>query len=289
MPAMRIRNSKQAAEERLIFDAFLSAYPSFAATCIGIQQPDDDFPDVIVTRGDGSKIDFELGQWLHPAQMAQAKRRERLARAIEDAIGEQRENSSSHFGLVLLFPKRDLSRFNQADVRPFHHDIWTLIEEIDRRWPTERFWQSPQGCHVDEFEAYPALGKYVSKVIFDPLILAGSLRDEPSMEIPWINVAPPVESYSPHPALDALNTVIQDKIRAYGGLHNPVRLLVYYGLAVAYNTPWYGVNFRKFQDVAMAASQNVTGQSGFEKIYLLKALEPGLEVYEIFPAFERCG
>jgi hypothetical protein len=285
---MPIRDAKQAAEEQVIFDAFLSAHPSFAATVTGIKQPDAEFPDVIVTQEDG-QIEFELAQWLHTAQTIDAKRRERLAKAIEDAIGEQGRNSSRHFGLVLLFPKSDHLRFKQADVRPFHMDVWTLIEEIERRWRTEPFWHSPQGCHVCELDAYPTIGKYVSRVIFDPLIVAGSLRDKFSIGVPWIVVAPPVHSYSPNTAISALNTILQAKIRAYGDLQRPVRLLVYYAAAIAYNTPWYGINFRKFQDVAKTASQIVSGQSRFERIYLLKALEPGLEAYEVFPNFEKCG
>jgi len=40
--------------------------------------------------------------------------------------------------------------------------------------------------------------------------------------------------------------------------------------------------------VAKEAAQTVASQSGFERIYLLKALEPELEAYEVFPAFAKC-
>ena len=44
----------------------------------------DDAPVVscIVTVVDGAEIDFELGEWLHGAQMAKAKRRERLTESV---------------------------------------------------------------------------------------------------------------------------------------------------------------------------------------------------------------
>jgi len=67
-----------------------------------------------------------------------------------------------------------------------------------------------------------------------------------------------------------------------------VRLLVYYGAAVAYNTPWYGVNTRIFSDVAKEAARIAANQSAFERIYPLIAWEPELEAYEVFPVFATC-
>jgi hypothetical protein len=40
-------NSRQATEERAIFEAFLRAYPSFACEIIGFKQPEQSFPDII--------------------------------------------------------------------------------------------------------------------------------------------------------------------------------------------------------------------------------------------------
>jgi hypothetical protein len=59
--------------------------------------------------------------------------------------------------------------------------------------------------------------------------------------------------------------------------------------AVAYNTPYVGVATREFAEVAALAANMVSGQTMFEKIYLLNALEPGLEAFEIFPACMRCN
>ena len=63
----------------------------------------------------------------------------------------------------------------------------------------------------------------------------------------------------------------------------------YYGQAAAYNTPYIGMDTREFADVAALAAHAVRGQTAFEKIYLLNALEPGLEAFEIFPACVRCS
>jgi hypothetical protein len=74
----------------------------------------------------------------------------------------------------------------------------------------------------------------------------------------------------------------------FAGSHSSVRLLVYYGAAVACNTPWNGINTRIFSDVAKEAARIAANQSAFERIYLLKALEPELEAYEVFPVFATC-
>jgi hypothetical protein len=125
-------------------------------------------------------------------------------------------------------------------------------------------------------------------VAFEPQVVVGRRRERLPKSQPWIFIELPGGAYSPHTALNALASVLQSKIDRYGGLSQPVRLLVYYGKAIAYNTPWRGPEFREFRDVAEAAASIVRGQSLFEKIYLLKALEPGLEAYEIFPEFVNC-
>jgi hypothetical protein len=50
----------------------------------------------------------------------------------------------------------------------------------------------------------------------------------------------------------------------------------------------YGVNTRIFSDVAKEAARIAANQSAFERIYLLKAWEPELEAYEVFPVFATC-
>jgi cytolysin (calcineurin-like family phosphatase) len=104
----------------------------------------------------------------------------------------------------------------------------------------------------------------------------------------WISASSHGGAYSPTAVLDKLMERLQAKIKHYGGLSRPVRLLVHYGKAVVYNTPWYGPSCRTFCDVAEAAAGTVANQSCFQMIYLLNAIEPGLEAYEIFPALMKC-
>jgi hypothetical protein len=61
-----------------------------------------------------------------------------------------------------------------------------------------------------------------------------------------------------------------------------------YGRRVLCNAPYRGAALREFHEVAQLAGQAVRGQNRFERIYLLNALEPGLQAFEIFPARAEC-
>jgi hypothetical protein len=79
---MATRSTAHAEEEKAIFDAFIAAYPSFGAPIKKVEQPDAEFPDVIVEMANGTFIDFELGEWLDGGQMAAAKRYDARAEVL---------------------------------------------------------------------------------------------------------------------------------------------------------------------------------------------------------------
>jgi hypothetical protein len=273
---MATRSRAHAEEEKAIFDAFLAAHPSFASTVKEAHQPDDEFPDVIVKLTDDAEVDFELGEWLDGAQMAEAKRYERLEEAILHAIGSQGGSPSRHFRAVMLTPRADVMKFDPADRGGFREELWALVGETDQRWPTERFWHSPQGRLCRELGDSQLLEKYLSPVHFDPLVVRGKPRPWPTGQ-PWIFVEGRGGSYSPETAFRAMAGILGQKIRHYGRFTRPTRLIIYYGKAVAYNTPYVGIETREFADVPAVAAEVVRGQTAFEKIHLLNALEPGLE------------
>ena len=285
---MTTRASAHAKEEKGIFAAFLAAYPSFAAQVKDVDQPDDVFPDVVVTTTAGALIDFELGEWLDGLQMGVAKRYERHEKAMIDAIGPQGPNPSLHFRAVMLSPREDVTKFDPSDRGAFRRELWALVAVTHHFWPTERFWHSPQGRLCREFAEHPTLGKYLRSVHFDPLAVRGAPRPRPASQ-PWIFVELRGGSYSPDTAIAALSGILEQKIAHYGRFSRVTRLVVHYGKAVVYNTPYVGVETREFADVAALAVEAVRVQTAFEKIYLLNALEPQLEVFEIFPGCARCS
>jgi hypothetical protein len=126
---MATRSTAHAGEEKAIFDAFVAAHPSFGAQIKNVEQPDAEFPDVIVELKNGTFIDFELGEWLDGAQMAGAKRYDALAKAMIDTLGPQDTNPSRHFRAVMLTPREDAVALSGADRGAFRAQIWALVSD----------------------------------------------------------------------------------------------------------------------------------------------------------------
>ncbi|MBI3636196.1 MAG: hypothetical protein HY216_08280 [Candidatus Rokubacteria bacterium] len=189
-----------------------------------------------------------------------ALRRERLVEAIDVAIGPPRQNHSDHIQTVVLHPRDELPTFVAADRQQFHEELYKLVDETERRWPTERTWQSPMGRLVRDLEQSPALDKYLDHVQFFPAVIAGKRQAKRPAEMSWI-FAPrfPAASYSPAVARDALLSILREKIGHYGGIGSSVRLIVHYGRAAIYNTPYFGVDMRDFQAVASMAGRCGSG------------------------------
>ena len=181
--------------------------------------------------------------------------------------------------------------FDPADGAAFRSELYTLIEETDRRWSSERFWHSPQGRVCRKFESYPTLSKYVASVHFDPLQFGNTKLEPWPVGQPWIFFRAWISSYASETALNALLKIIEKKRAHYGRSQEArhVHLLIHYGRAMRYNTPYYGIGVRGFEDVATVAAQALTGKPlVFEKVYLLEALEPGVQAFEIYPKLCRC-
>jgi hypothetical protein len=285
---MAMRSTVHAKQEKAVFEAFLAAHPAFAAGISEVTQPDAEFPDITVNTFENGEIDFEIGEWVDGAQMAAAKRRDACDAAIIEAIGPQGTSPSEHFRAVMLCPREDVIRFGPADGDGFRGEFWRLVEETYRRWPAEHFWQSPQGRICRDLAGYPLLSKYLQSVNFDPLVVRGEERPWPVGQ-PWIFTELRGGSYDPETALLAMTRILDQKIAHYAPFARPTRLIIYYGRAVAYNTPYLGVHTRDFADVAARAAAAIQGTPPFEKIYLLSALEPGLEAFEIYPGCARCS
>src|SRR5262249_42073260 len=129
--------------------------------------------------------------------------------------------------------------------------------------------------------------KYLRQVLFDPLVVGGEAHPWPS-GYPWIYVESRGGAFTPDTALRAVTHILEQKIRRYVHFSRPTRLIIYYGKAVSYNTPYRGAAPREFSDLAALAAATIWGQSSFERIYLLRALEPGLEVFKIYPTCVQC-
>jgi hypothetical protein len=287
---MSSRDSRQAAEERAIFQASLKAYPSFAKRVVNFEQPHQLFPDIVAKLHDGSEVNFELAEWLDNQQMEQSKQIERVELAILDALGSQGINGSDHIRCVMLVLRENVPRFRQQDGLDFRNELYRLISDTDRRWPMERHWQSPQGRICRQFSSFPILNKYLRSVHFDPLRFGNTIKERWRTGHPWIFFQSRGGSYSSDTALIALLEIIRKKEDHYGKQEaRGVSLMVYYSQAVLYNTPFYGIKVNGFNDAAkFAADRLMKMPIIFEKVYLFQALEPDLQAFEVYPTLLKC-
>jgi transposase InsO family protein len=156
---------------------------------------------------------------------------------IKKQIYKNRELAIAHFRAVMLTPREDVRRFDPADRAAFGKELWALVAATHQYWPSERFWHSPQGRTCRDFSDHPTLGKYVSAVHFEPAVVASRTRPWIKGQ-PWVFVELPGGSYSPNTALGALADILKRKIGRYGRFSRLTRLVIHYGKAVVYNTPY---------------------------------------------------
>ena len=96
--------------------------------------------------------------------------------------------------------------------------------------------------------------------------------------------------------INALRNIIDEKLNHYSlSQGRETRLVLYYDQGVLYNTPYNDfLKHETFVDVARTAAQLVREvlarrSSPFTKIYLLKALWPKPQAFEIWPTLTACG
>lgn len=280
-------------DERAALDAFLAAHPTFAARLQKIQSDrEDSHADIRTKLHDGTWVAWQLGEWLEESQMKAAKERERLEAKIMGAIGEQGPNSTKHIRHCTLSLKEregKVHRFDRRDAACLKTEIHGLIGGVDSRWKQNRSWQSPQGYRCTTFEAHPTLGKYLDAIHFDPRVERWVRREWPASQ-PWIHFEAPGGHYVSQVAVDAMKLRVKEKAEHYGTFgKEDVRLIVFYSQAALYNTPLPDLAFRSFEDLASIAAATLShSRVQFTKVYLLKALYPSPEAFEIYPGLGRC-
>ncbi len=89
----------------------------------------------------------------------------------------------------MLCPSEDVTKFEAADEARFRTQLWALVAETHERWPTERFWRSPQGRICRDFDGHPILGKYLRSANFDPRVVVSPNSPSPLL---IVSCGPPV-------------------------------------------------------------------------------------------------
>ncbi len=267
--------------ESRIFKKFLRAKRQFAGAAIASwRQPNDDPPDVLCDLSDGRVIGVELVEWLHQGQTRYAKKREGLERSICKAIAELSPNNTANIRTVSMTPSSQAPRFNATDASKFRAELLAFVAEVDRShelWFAQRY-----SLPRSDFRDYPTLGKYLSRVYFQPRDPVNGNRGRAE----WIELEPRGGLYTLDPAADALGVCLDKKIKKSSS--GPPRchefhLLVHYTQGWSYNTPAFAPGF-DFRDAARWASQHAGCSAGvFDRIRLFVPDTFPPQVYRIYP------
>jgi len=317
------RDPKQTERELAVFARFLEAQPSFAVEVASYSPVPDDFPDIAVKLKNGGSVGFELGEWLHARQMAEAKRKEMLRAKLQGLLRPCLEHEPRNFAHVAVDVRDAI--FNGRDGDVLAGEFARVVSDIDESLRKEP-WTQQAGYPLSDFARYPTIAKYVESMLFwprdshaetlirkaldnalnDPAIVR--LLEESAQEAkawceamglqsadghepdPWIKFPLEGGAYSSEPAIKALAEIVAKKANMYADRQSgDLRLIIYYDQAVLYNTPYRDQEHEGFGDVAREAVKFLAGKPAtpFRNIYLLSALQPDPEVFEIWPAFGK--
>lgn len=288
-------NSKKREHEKAIFEAFFRVYPHFAGEPIQgeAKQPADEneFPDVICTTVSGKRIGVELAEWFNEQEMRTAKSMERIQNSILEAIGPQRNNETDNIYVVWPRPKVK-GRIMSEDKTAFREEIFQCIADVDKSWGSEGFRCGPQGyeAQTEDLKRFPQLAKYLAAIRFFPRQWYfgwppnGYLAKRTwSAGQNWIIFPARGGSYSEDTMLQPLLELIAQKQEHYGNFgigFDRLCLVVYYNLAVLYNSPVEALNF-KVDDAVRVAKQFIGDDSKpFDDIFLFLAINDG-QVFRI--------
>ncbi len=267
-------------KEKAVFKTFIQLHPNFAGEPIAKWiLAEQDPPDILCTTLSGKILGVELTEWIHQKEMDARKLREIIHKQIMEAIGTpQPVNVSQNFDMVIFYPKDKVRNIQR---NPFREELWHLIKDVDRRWPTESSWQFAAGCRINRLNGYPELSRHINSVHFPP----GSSKREKGID--WIFPPAIVDSFDyetmTRPLYDALcKKVTKYKNRAMKTDCQEYVLLVYFDQGLMYNSP-ISRSARSIQTFVDDVRLSLPRDHGlFSKAYLFFAPSPGEIVIELW-------
>jgi hypothetical protein len=277
------QSQAQRDEEKVIFAAFYVLQPDFAGEPIKEWRiAESDPPDILCITDSGRTIGVELAEWLHQREMSAGKLRERIEQQLLEAIGEpQPVNTSRHFDMVILHPRERVQIKVGPDQMALRSALFELIADVDRRWPQEPFWHSPQGCHLRDLTGWPPLGVYLKEVHFHP----GQSRWPEGIN--WILPPAHWDTFDDSTMRDPLLNVISAKITKYqkrpmATQCDELVLVAFFNQGVAYNSP-IETPSRTLEDLVTELRAALPQHRGpFSRGYLFVAPTPGARVFRLW-------
>ena len=86
------------------------------------------------------------------------------------------------------------------------------------------------------------------------------------------------------------SSILDEKTAKYAPRKRDLRLIIHYNDAVLYNEPYQDQKHQTFADMACRASRMLAKKkvAAFTSIYLLRALRPNPEAFEVWPTLCKC-
>jgi hypothetical protein len=258
--------------EKLIFEAFIKIEPNFAGEQVFCEQCSKDPPDIICVNNKNRRIGVELVEWLHEDQTTRSRAFEDLEKRIRqeafpDNVKDYLKNHDvSIFPVSDKFPRKsDRSRF-----------ISELIDILNQFILRQEEWEEENW--LNDFRSHPKLEEFITTISI--------YRTRLPLGIEFVRGG----DYSPKAAMDALFERLNNKINHenYKNLKSKLRLndfhlIVYYSMAMIYNSPFTGIEQDIHSIVEYARKKLLKNQGPFDKIFLFYALEPSMAVYPLWP------
>jgi hypothetical protein len=172
---------------------------------------------------------------------------------------------------------------HEIDTKQFRRELFELIAKVDRDWVPEASSMTSDVVLPD-----PATQPILTKVLHSIQCFPRRANETPYLGIPWITFRSPGGAYDPRQMSEALTQRLKEKREQYLS-NTKVRslaefvLVIHYDQALVYNTPVIGLKYG-FNEAIEEAKTSLAGDSGaFTRIFVMKAVEPGGQVWKIYP------
>jgi hypothetical protein len=242
---------------RYTFKSFLAVCPALTRN---IQKwdidPEDRHADVNCLLADGSRLDFQLVEWLEAEQTRQSVNREKAEKRVLGALLKQYPQPPTHLHSAVLEPKPEIRPPAAGDLAPMIGEFGDLIALVGEEWPRHPEWDGRQGYPCRDLKKWSTLAGQFWEVHFN------LYAPDPD----WIMFAMRGGAFEPTRALTALCAAVRKKLAHYGppDAEVPIDLIVHYSRAAINNSPFHSLEIQEMEDVAKWLAQQLRQRGGHE-------------------------
>lgn len=141
-----IMSRDKAERAQSTFKAFLDSYKTLARETLEWDiDREDRHADVNCVMADGSRLDFQLVEWLEAEQMRESLHRERAENDIVGGHLKHYLQPPPHLQSAVLEPKPGIHSPSTGHLPRMVREFGDLIARASEEWPRHPEWDTPQG------------------------------------------------------------------------------------------------------------------------------------------------